>query len=121
MRERNKNRKYRIRRRKNERFGFYRLIPCPICGQPEQFHFDRYDAACCLSCNIWLEEACSDPHCPYCANRPESPLLALFLAEERPADACSIKQWRRQNYDHQERGRLRKARRSRLNKDKEDV
>ena len=121
MKNHSKNRKNRLRRRHNERYGFYYAAPCPFCGRPEQFHFDRYDAACCLHCNVWLEAACGDPRCPDCANRPESPLLALFLAEERPADALERKTWRRENYDHQERGRLRKSRRLLVKESKEDV
>ena len=112
-----KNRKryisYRTRRRKTERHGMFSLTPCPGCGKNELFFYYRYDANCCLGCNVWLDKNCGDPECPYCSNRPDTPLEALFL-EMPKQDAHIRKRWRRDNYFHKESGKLRKEKRLRF-------
>ena len=50
---------------------------CPICNKKSLFRIDKYDAYCCVICNIWNEEKCSDPKCDYCATRPELPIDAI--------------------------------------------
>lgn len=94
-----------LRRRKMEDTGCPGGMVCSICGN-SSFYFYRFDADCCLGCNIWLSEKCSDPGCTYCSQRPESPLEALFLVQK----VSDGKNWRRENYAHKERGRLRKQR-----------
>jgi len=47
--------------------------PCGICNGP-RIYSDDYDAFFCPRCNLWLEEACKDPTCKNCRNRPERPL-----------------------------------------------
>ncbi len=112
-----KNRKryisYRARRRKTEKHGMFSLTPCPVCGKNELFFYYRYDANCCLGCNVWLSKNCGDPDCPYCSNRPDTPLEALFLEPHKP-DAHIRKWWRRDNYFHKESGKLRKEKRLRF-------
>jgi hypothetical protein len=34
---------------------------------------DRFDAYVCTTCNLWLESACNDLDCDYCAKRPKLP------------------------------------------------
>ena len=121
MNRRVKKRQFLHKMRHLEQYGFFYRALCPICENQNVFHYDRYDAKCCLSCNIWLEKNCGDPDCPYCANRPESPQLALCLETPRPTDALWRKTWRRLNYDHQERGRVRRAKRRSIIENKEDV
>ena len=45
---------------------------CPTC-KSEKSYSARYDAYYCELCNKWLEVACNDPNCEYCAERPEKP------------------------------------------------
>lgn len=49
---------------------------CPTCLHPRSYS-PEYDAYYCTFCNAWLEEACSDPFCMYCANRKGSPAALL--------------------------------------------
>ena len=46
--------------------------PCPKCSG-STFYYDSYDAAFCPDCNVWLEPACTDATCDYCADRPARP------------------------------------------------
>lgn len=58
---------------------------CPHCGAPVCYA-PEYDAYYCEACDLWLEEACDDPSCRFCAHRPERPSQAEELretAEER--------------------------------------
>lgn len=110
MKNRKRYMSYLARRRKTERYGMFALTPCPVCGKNELFFYDRYDADCCLSCNVWLSKNCGNPKCPYCSNRPETPLEALFLESSKP-DAHIRKQWRRDNYFHKASGKIRKEKR----------
>lgn len=36
----------------------------------------RYGALFCPRCDVWLESACTDPACEFCARRPEKPSQA---------------------------------------------
>ena len=82
---------------------------CPICGNSPVFMINCYDAVACLYCNTWLEKACSDPECPFCANRPETPAGAFFLLKDRVRryEQLLRKDWLRRNYQHQHDGELR--------------
>ena len=51
---------------------------CPDCGAPVSYS-SEYDAYYCESCDQWLEEACDDPFCEFCAHRPERPSQAEIL------------------------------------------
>lgn len=35
---------------------------------------ENYDAYYCKACNIWLENACDDLDCIFCAERPDKPV-----------------------------------------------
>jgi Zn finger protein HypA/HybF involved in hydrogenase expression len=48
-------------------------LACDICNSAIVYH-DKYDAQFCPNCNHWLEKACSDADCCYCAGRPDNPL-----------------------------------------------
>jgi hypothetical protein len=37
-----------------------------------------YDAKFCRRCDIWLEGACGDRGCEFCARRPERPSLVPY-------------------------------------------
>ena len=50
---------------------------CDTCGG-RKIRIDYCDAYCCLACNEWQEEKCSDPTCSYCKKRSEKP----FTEEE---------------------------------------
>lgn len=79
---------------------------CPECGGEIMYYY-KFDAFCCLKCGIWLDEKCPDPDCPYCSNRPDGSLHALFSEKYRPEG----KQWRIRNYQHKEQGKIRKENR----------
>lgn len=115
MKNRKRFQQYLKRLREQNKHGFWYDRTCPDCDKP-QFHFDRYDAACCLFCNTWLEGPCSDPGCPYCANRPETPWEALFYESER-WHVSRKKDWLRHNYQHKLDGERRHERRRSLRKD----
>ena len=89
-------------------YGSWMKSECPECGEKSLFFYDKYDSICCVGCNVWLNEKCSDPNCPYCARRPENPLSALFSEEGPRYDA---KEWLRSNYLHKKGGRIRHERR----------
>ena len=105
-----KNIKKYIRFRKCRAYGNFYQGLCPECGNQKLFYYFRYDAEACLQCDLWLAPKCSDPDCPYCANRPDSPEEALML-EEIPHDAEARKLWRRENYQHKHDGRIRHQKR----------
>ena len=44
-----------------------------LCGTREVY-YDLYDASFCPKCNLWLENACGDPHCDYCSIRQNTQL-----------------------------------------------
>lgn len=94
----------RVLRRKWTKHGSWLSGECPWCGEQKLFFYDRFDSICCLGCNVWLTKACSDPRCPFCSSRPETPLEALWL--EVPYDGRR-KDWSRDNYQHKADGRLR--------------
>ena len=58
--------------------GWIDSTVCGMCGNRRIYH-DKYDAFFCAQCNQWLEEACSDPGCEFCAARP-----VRSLHEEQP-------------------------------------
>jgi hypothetical protein len=48
---------------------------CKCCGKVDMVLLNEmYDAYYCEKCNAWLEEACDDPNCMFCKNRPEKPI-----------------------------------------------
>ena len=46
---------------------------CPYCKSKLK-HNEKYDCYYCDACNDWQEKKCNDPHCEYCAKRPEKPI-----------------------------------------------
>lgn len=101
--------------KKAESYGFIMKCSgvCPFCDKKSVFLINDYDAKACLSCNHWLESACSDPECPYCANRPESPLCIFAFMKEK---ICREKQLLRKDllrkkYQHQHDGAVRHQKR----------
>lgn len=112
-----KNRKRFLQYQKNIRrrlkHGMELSGECPWCGEANLFHYDKYDAKCCLNCDIWLDKACDDPKCPYCFGRPKTPSEAFFLEENND----SYKKERlRKNYQHKNDGRLRHMRKREENR-----
>ncbi|MDE5883871.1 MAG: hypothetical protein K2H29_02135 [Oscillospiraceae bacterium] len=84
----NKNRKKYYFLRKLKKLETTGLIMkctghCPYCEADSVFLINTYDAEGCFACNQWLEDACQDPTCPFCAHRPATPFGALFLLKER--------------------------------------
>ena len=78
---------------------------CNICGQNTKYLIHKYDALCCISCNEWLEKACSNPECPFCSGRPETPYEAYYLLSEAEiGSAGRKKRWRCDNYQHKTDG-----------------
>lgn len=109
MKNRKRYLRYKEKRKKMNEFGSWSESECPECGEKSIFFYDKYDALCCISCDAWMERACNDPNCPYCANRPFTPSEALYLEEEK-SDGKNKKDWRRQNYQHKNDGKLRQER-----------
>lgn len=45
---------------------------CDICGK-KIYYSVVYDAYFCIFCDKWLENACGDPRCEFCSDRPKKP------------------------------------------------
>ena len=114
MKNREYNKKSREARLIWEKIGQSIDTPCPLCGQHSKMYIFKYDALACINCNEWLEKACTDPTCSFCARRPETPYEVYWREKESPADAAAIKSWRRDNYTHKENGRLRHEKKDKL-------
>ena len=41
-----------------------------ICGDPGSYD-EKHEAYYCSVSGVWLESACLDPECDYCAKRPD--------------------------------------------------
>jgi len=95
-----------------KRIGFFSDVPCPKCGQMGKIFIAKFDDWACIYCNEWSTEPCSDPKCPYCSKRPDTPYEAYWKAKDMPADAAAIKRWRQDNYAHKESGKLRHEKRT---------
>lgn len=104
-----KNRKNYLKARK-KRFKWSQLgyiakdSVCPICANKPLIQLDQYDSWACIFCNIWLDEACGDPDCPYCSIRPQTPYEAYELADLEAGSAGRRKRWRCDNYQHKTDG-----------------
>ncbi len=60
------------------------MRPCKKCNREPEYD-ERYDALFCEKCRIWLEEACPEPDCGYCARRPAIPPgLPRFVPKPAP-------------------------------------
>ena len=82
MRNHKRYSKYLAKLRQIKKHGnFYRGV-CPYCNNENLFFNYQYDAECCLACDTWLENACNDKNCPFCANRPARPWSAFYLEEK---------------------------------------
>ncbi|MFJ7666912.1 hypothetical protein ACIQXI_07375 [Lysinibacillus sp. NPDC097195] len=46
---------------------------CSLCNGNLKY-CDNFDTYFCPPCNCWTEPKYHDPHCPYCRNRPETPM-----------------------------------------------
>lgn len=103
-----KNRKNYLKARKKQfkwkLIGDFSGSECPECGQKSILQFYKYDARCCISCNEWLENACNDPNCPFCSQRPKTPYEAYYLIDTEIGSAGGKKNWRRYNYQHKTDG-----------------
>lgn len=66
-----------MQRKSMERYGSWMTFECPICGG-NLFFFDRYDADCCIDCDVWYTPDCKEPDCPYCSIRPSAPSEAVY-------------------------------------------
>lgn len=82
MRNHKRYLQYKARLKQIKKYGnFYDEI-CPKCGNKGLFFYGRYDAECCLACDTWLENACNDKNCPFCAHRPPQPWSAFYLEDK---------------------------------------
>lgn len=48
-------------------------MKCDKCLQLAKFS-EHWDCYFCPKCNMWLEDKCYEPDCPYCKDRPEKPI-----------------------------------------------
>ena len=53
--------------------GFIDDAVCEKCSERRIYSW-QYDAYFCAQCNAWIDDACSDPGCEYCADRPFKPV-----------------------------------------------
>ncbi len=102
--------KYKAKLKKMNKYGSWLKFKCPICNG-SLFFYDKYDAICCISCDVWMSSNCGDPTCPFCSNRPLTPFEALYF-ENRENDYD--KDWLRENYQHKNDGKLRHTRKREL-------
>src|SRR5262249_3054145 len=56
---------------------------CPQCNQIVSFS-NRYDSFVCNTCDLWLEDRCTDWACEFCRFRPSHPAGAKDLIEAKP-------------------------------------
>lgn len=116
-----KNRKNYLKFRKSQfkwkLMGWHSGSVCSKCGQKTIYHIYQYDAWCCTSCNEWFEGTCSDPDCPFCSRRPETPYEAYFLSNMEIDSAGRKKLWRCENYQHKTDGMRKHKRRRDIMKD----
>lgn len=110
MKNRKNYLKHRRKQLKMKQIGRHSCFECEKCGQKAKYFIYRYDAWCCISCNLWLEEKCSDHNCTICANRPESPHELYYLPENEFNGAGKRKLWRCKNYQHKEKGKIKSIR-----------
>lgn len=94
--------------------GSYSEAECPICGKNTTLQIYKYDALCCISCNEWLEDACTDPDCPFCAKRPLTPYEAYYMIGMEAGSADRKKAWRQKNYQHKTNGMKKHKRKKEL-------
>lgn len=103
-----KNRKNYLKARKKQfkwnLIGWYSDAKCPICGKKTTLQIDKYDAWCCISCNEWLEDTCTDSNCSFCAKRPWTPYEAYYMIDMEVGSAEWKKAWRQENYQHKTNG-----------------
>lgn len=114
-----KDRKRRLQYRKKQdrmrEYGTWIKSTCPECGTERLFYYYRYDAECCITCDIWQNKPCSDPDCAYCSMRPETPSKALAIEESLRFEDDWIREgdkkgWRQRNYQHKNDGKMRHMR-----------
>ena len=98
--------------KKYSEYGTLLKGKCPFCGEECTFYYYKYDAACCLYCDTWLEKACGDPNCTYCRNRPDSPLEELINYGKRE---LYKKEYLRLKYLHRQSGKIRHEKRTSWN------
>lgn len=110
MKNRKRYLKYKEKQKKMNEYGTWLKLECQICGR-DLFYYDKYDATCCIFCDVWIEPACDDPDCPYCSIRPSAPYEAVYFEDEKDDFR---KDWRRQNYQHKNDGKLRHERKRAL-------
>jgi hypothetical protein len=44
-----------------------------LCCQMSKAYSEKYDCYYCDTCNIWLEDICTDRDCEFCKDRPLTP------------------------------------------------
>ena len=110
MKNRRRYLRFRTKLRQLRKYAMELSTACPQCEQSHLFQYYRFDADFCPVCNEWFSPACSDPKCPYCANRPDTPAEALF--EE--SNVNRMKKYNLMlNYQHKTNG-MNKHRRKRI-------
>ena len=57
-----------------------RVSVCRVCDA-EVLYDNKHDALYCPRCNCWLDHACKDPSCGYCASRAAQPLAVSGKAD----------------------------------------
>lgn len=122
MKNRKRYLRYKSRLRRINKYGifYYDEGECPKCGNNNfLFFYYKYDARCCLACDTWLENACNDISCPFCANRPPTPWSAFFHENEVNVNSGK-KDFFISNFAHKYSGELRhKVRRQKIESIKE--
>lgn len=117
MKSRKNYLKFRKKQFKWNLIGCHSESVCTKCGQKTIYCIYRYDAECCISCNEWICEKCSDPDCPFCSIRPETPYEAYYLSDIESGSAGKKKLWRRENYQHKADGMKKHKKRKGIMKD----
>lgn len=73
---------------------------CPLCGNYSLLFFHVYDSVVCVECDCWFSGKCEDENCPYCADRPDTPMEAIVkeYEENGSRDIGTLKDSRRKKY-----------------------
>ena len=95
--------------------GFLYRVRCPECRRITILS-ETHDSIFCPMCDIWLEQACMDPDCEFCPERPPFP-LATGIQADVSLELLKVKRQKRIEANQRKWQRLTFAKGHRSNRD----